>query len=261
MKTLGKVMMAMAVMPLVVAMPVAAQEMGMGMMGGGPRMVPMMGGGVMLTLSAEARRTVKQDHLQTTMAFEMDGKDAPAVQNTINRKMQDAQKIYAKYKDVKVNTGNYSVWQQYSAETVVENGKVTSNQQKNGWHGSQQLVLQGDVGSNLLKLMGELQNLGFVAQGMNYSLSTEEAEKLTDELTQEALAKITARAKKIGAALDMGNVDYVSINTTSGGGMQRPVPMMAMAKFGGAADMATPVGQAGESEVTVSVDATVRLKK
>lgn len=254
MKRMQKMMLATMLGAAVLASPVMAQSFG------GMPMMPVTDG-VLVNLAASARKTVTQDKLQATVSMEKDGKTAQEVQSFINKKMQDAGKIYAKYPTVKVSTGGYNVWRQYEQTVVDNNGKVKETQTEK-WHGSQQLILQGGAQGDLLKLLGELQGAGFASQGMNYYLSTEESEKLTDDLTKEALGKIRARAKKIGEALEMGKVEFLTVNTE--GSMPPMVPMMAYAKAGMArdsAEMATPVGQAGETEVVVNVQATVKLKK
>lgn len=229
---------------------------------GGPMNAAMRG--TIVELNAQAHRVVTQDRVTVTLSVQKDGKTAEDVQKAINTQMQAAKKIYDKAgSDVKVNTAGYNVWQNYEAETTIVDGKVVKNEKQSTWRGNQQLVLDAASGDKVLKLVADLQAAGLAMQGMNYYLSQPETEKLTDELTDEALAKIAIRAQKLGKSIGQPNMAYVNISTGEAGSGYNPVPMMAKAMM--ARDMTesmpAPVGQAGQSDVSVNVTAKVRLTK
>lgn len=224
-------------------------------------------GNPVMTLSAQAYRRVAQDRLVATLQIEKSAKDVTEVQKFINTKMQAAQAVAKKVDNLKVTTGNYSVYKQYSPEPNMADGKPWTPEQreKNSfWQASQQLMLDGNDRDALLKVVAALQKDGFAVQGLSYYLSREAGDKLKDELAVEALETIKQRAEKMAKALGSKDVQYVSFDVNDGfGGAPQPVMMRAMAKGGAMPemDMAAPVAEAGESEVTVNINAQVKIMK
>jgi predicted secreted protein len=176
--------------------------------------------------------------------------------------------VYSKASDVKVSTGSYNVYKQYSNEPAPKRDGTPAwtpeEREKNAyWQAQQVLQLDGADKDAVLNLVASLQKQGFAVQNMNFYLSREASDKLRDELTAEALATIKTRAESMARTLNMKSIRYARIDT-SGGGMS-PMPMARnyamkaeMAMAGDA--MSSPVGQAGESDVQLTVSAEVRLK-
>lgn len=225
-------------------------------------------GNTLMSLSAQATREVTQDRLTATLQIEKNAKDAAEAQRFINTKMQAAQALAKKVDGLKVSTGNYSVYKQYAPEPAPREGsKPWSPEQREknaSWQASQQLIVDGADKDSLLKLVASLQKDGFAVQGLNYYLSREASDKLKDDLAAEALGTIKQRADKLAGVLGAKSVQYVWVDINDGGGVM-PQPMMARAMaFKGAApemDMAVPVAEAGESNVSVNVSAHVKLIK
>lgn len=220
-------------------------------------------GSTVVSLNAEARRVVQQDRVQVSLNIEYSGKTPQEVQNYINGKMQQAKGMADKVNNVKFVTAGYNVYKQYPPEPGPR--PLTAEQREKGvyWQGSQSLTLDGADKDDVMKLMGAMQQLGFSAQGLNFYLSREAGDKLKDDLLAEALTTIRARAERMGSQLGLRNIRYARIDM-NGGGYQPPMyaraeKMMAMA--GASADMAEPVAQGGESDVTMTVTAEVRLSK
>ncbi len=225
-------------------------------------------GSTVVTLTAEARRSVAQDRLQATLSFEKTAKTPEDVQREINATMQAARAIYSKVSGVKVTTGGYNVWKQYTPEPAPKaNGTpawTPEQREKNAyWQGNQQLMVDGADRDDVLKLVTALQQKGFAVQGMNFYLSREAADALRDDLTAEALGTIKSRAAKIAQTLGMKSIRYARIDTQ--GAMPSPMPYTMM-RAGKAMDMAMAapmpeaVAQGGESDVSVNVSAEIRLK-
>lgn len=209
-----------------------------------------------------------EDRVTVTLAVEKQGKTAEEVQKAINTQMQAAKKIYDAARDVKVSTGSYNVWQSVDAPpmpmTMDKNGKPVMSKPVVSWRGSQQVRLDAASGDAVLKLVADLQAAGLAVQGMDYYLSREASEKISDDLMVEALDTIGTRAQRLAKALGMAHVAYEEISSgEAGGGGYRAVPMMAKAAFAGdaAEAMPAPVGRAGETEVNITVNAKVRLTK
>lgn len=218
-----------------------------------------------INLDAEARRVVTQDRVQATLNVEATGKTAAEAQNAINTKMTAALAKANAVSGVKVSTGYYNAYKMYPPETNPNPPKPLTEAEREKtayWQANQTLVLDGADKDKVLKLAGELQASNFAMQGMNFYLSREASDKIKDELIAEALTSVKARAQKVATQLALPKVHLARINVGGGGGYNPPM-MRTMAMKGGAemADMAAPVGQAGESEVTVNANVEVHLSK
>lgn len=202
--------------------------------------------GVRLTLSESADVTVDHDRVSMTLRAEAEGGTADMVQNDVNRRMTEALSAARRVADkVKVVTGSYSVYQ---------TGKERL------WRANQTITLDSADSTAMLKLAGEMQKVGLVASGMNYYLSDEKAATYRSQLLQEATKKLNAQAEALAKALGKTRVQVITLNV--GGSYRPPVMYKAMrmeTMAMGAADMAAPVGDAGEQKVSASVDAMVYL--
>lgn len=220
-----------------------------------------------VNLSAEARRTVAQDRVQGTLNIEATGKTAVAVQESINAKMQAAKAMYGAVRGVKVSTGGYNVYKQTPITHDPKTGQPLTPAEveaKSYWQGSQQLLLDSGDKEAMLALVGKLQGKGFAVQGLSFYLSREASDALRDDLMDEALGTIKARAERLAKGLGLSKVRYARVDL-NGGGYIPPMPMargaMMMAKAEMASDaMTAPVAQSGESEVVVSVGVEVHLR-
>lgn len=214
-----------------------------------------------MNLDAEARRVVTQDRVSVNLNIQREGKTAAEAQAAVNAKMQAAVAMAGKVKGVKASTGYYNVYKQYPPE--VRPLSKDEREQKAYWTAQQTLVLDGADKDAVLKLSGALQQQDFAMQGMNFYLSREASDALKDELTTEALATIQNRARVIAKQLGMGNVRIATINL--GGSTPPPMPYMArnkmMAMSAAAEAMPQPSGEAGESTVTLTVNAEVHMSR
>ena len=210
----------------------------------------MPDGQAILNISATERREVEQDLLVATLSFKVVNKDPRIVQNDINEKMKDALKTAKKTDDVKVNTGSYQVYERNEQRT-----KETK------WHGSQSLTLKSKNSEEILKLVGKLQDMGLTSNGLNYTLSPETAVEVQDSLMEAALAQLQTRANRAAKALEKTTAELREVNVQGGNvphqqnHYARGAMMMADSM-----EMAAPVASAGESTITLTVNARVILK-
>lgn len=207
-------------------------------------------GQAILSISATERREVEQDLLVATLSYKAEDRDARKVQNEINEKMKEAVEKAKKEKNVKVNTGSYQVYERTNSRT---------NTTK--WHGSQSLTLKSKEAEDILELVGELQGMGLTSNGLSYTLAPETAVAIQDSLMEDALKQLQERANRAAKALGKSSAVLREINV-QGGSMPyspkvyaRSNMMMAEA----AMDMATPVAEAGEDTITLTVNARVLL--
>jgi predicted secreted protein len=216
-------------------------------------------GETLVNLSATERVEVDQDLLISSLRYEAENKDAKKLQDDINTVMKAALDKAKSYPDVKVETQQYYVYKnEYYPNPANQVGKPIST-----WRGQQGLILKSKNAADVLKLTGELQEMKLAVNGLNYMVSPELLEETQNTLLEGALAKLTAKAERIAKALGKSKADLLNVNVDMGG--YYPQPMMARAEMmsmdGAAAPkMDAPVAAPGQSDITLTVSATARIK-
>ena len=213
-------------------------------------------GQTLLSLSASEQVDLKQDLLQASLRIEVDGKDPKKVQDEINTAMKKALTEAKAVGEVKTSTGNYNV---YSYDP---NPQPKANIRNYQWKGSQTIELQSKDQTKLLELAGKIQEMGFAMNGLNYTLSPDQAEAYRDNLMTAALKKIQTKADLAAKALGKSGFDIVEVNVDGANPIQ-PMPVMykaARMEMASDAGMAAPVAQAGEQTVSLSITARIVLK-
>lgn len=219
--------------------------------------------GTFVTLSASDQKKVEQDLLVASLRIEKDEKDARKLQDQINKAMKAAVDMAKAEPALKVTTGNYYVYS-YDPNPTPQPLSQAEMRKRMVWKGSQTIDLQSKDAQKILDIVGKIQDLGFVMNGLNYTLSTEAAEEQKDTLLVGALEKIKTKAALIAKTLGKSGYDIVEVNI-DGSYMPQPQPVMMMkaerAMAGMAADaVSAPVATPGESEVSLNVSARVLLK-
>lgn len=221
-------------------------------------------GETVITLSATEQVELKQDTLNGSLRIEEDGKSAREIQDKINTAMKKAVEIAKENKDVKVSTGQYSV---YTYDPNPQSPKPLSAaeiKKRQLWRGSQTIDISGKNQDAILEVVGKIQELGFAMNGLNYSLSTEQQESYRDTLMTQALKTLQKRAEVAAKALGRSSFDIMEV--TIDGGYMPPMPvMMRAAKMdmaaGASESMATPVAEAGNQNISLTVNARILLRK
>lgn len=228
--------------------PAAAQDL--------PTLLDIPPGQSLVNLSATERVEVDQDLLIANLEYQARNVQATALQDEINKKMAAAVEAARKVESVKVSTGSYYVYQ-YDPD---------HNNPRNPleWRGSQSLQLKGKKADDILKLVGELQEIGLSMQGLSYTVSPELMEETQNSMLEAALGKLKTKADRTAKALDKTSAELLNINVDIGGGMHYAAPMMARAGMmmdsAAEAKMAAPVAAPGQSDITLTVSATALLK-
>jgi predicted secreted protein len=216
-------------------------------------------GTTVINLSVTQRATLPQDQLNASLRIEQEGPSAKDIQDKINKAMAQAIALAKTYDGVKTSTGGYYVYQYDDGKPDPKTGQIVNPVKK--WRGSQTIQMESKDSTKLLELTGKIQSMGFVMDGLNYSLSTEQADSVRDDLMTKALKALGDKAKLAQTALGKGSYDILDVSIDSA---QPPVyPMykaMAMRAEGVSADVAAPTAAAGETDVTLSVNARVLLK-
>lgn len=205
-------------------------------------------GQTLIALSVTERTQVQQDTLHASLRIELTDKTAAGVQDKINTAMKKAVEATKSAKDVKTSTGYYSVYQTYADPNNPRSVK--------SWNGSQTIDIESKNAQAVLELAGKIQEAGFAMNNLQYTLSTEKADEIRDGLMEAALKRAQAKADRAAKGLGKKSVELVQVGVDSPVDFAQPVMMRAMAKGGmEAADaFSAPTAQAGESEVSLTVN-------
>jgi len=201
-------------------------------------------GQTLITLSVTERVQVEQDTLIATLRVERDHRDAVTLQSEINAAMAQALETAEGDEAVKVATGYSSVYQYNTSPQGGRNNDV--------WRGSQSITLEGRDAAKILALAGEIQEQGFLMSELSYVLSTARADEVRDSLMESAIARATANVERAARAMGKSDVDIAVLDVDAALGYAQPM-MMARGVAMDAMEMAAPVAEAGESEVSLTV--------
>lgn len=202
-------------------------------------------GQTLITLSVTQRVSVQQDTLIATLRIERQNRNAQTLQREINAAMEQALSESEGRDTVKVSTGYYSV---YQANAAPQGGRPDLI-----WQGSQSITLEGKDAQSLLELAGELQGMGFVMNNLNYTLSTERADEVRDGLMESVISTARANAQRAAQALGKTEIDIATLDIDTALGYSQPQMMARGMAMDSAMEKASPVAEAGESEVTLTV--------
>lgn len=209
-------------------------------------------GEIMLNLSASEQREVEQDTLHANLYYAAQGRDRVALQDEVNRVMAEALALL-------VDSGLEYSTQQYYVHNV-QSGRPTRGEIENPlWRAQQGMQLTSQDSTALLDMVAELQGMGLTMSGLNYSLSPERHEEVSDSLMEAALQKLRERANSVAATLDKSGAELVEVSINgSDNNFYRSMSTMAL-RSEGAMDVATPVAEPGLTTVTLSVSARAIL--
>lgn len=234
------------------AMPVLAQG----------NVVTLPNGHTVLNISATERVEVAQDLLVASLRIQEEAKDAKTVQETINKSMKAAVGTIKQYANVKVQTGQYYVNPDYR---YIKRDNQSDKRVVDKWRGSQTVTIKSKKAEEILEVTGKLQDMGFVMNSLNYQLSPEKYEDVRDDLMETTIKALVDRAERVAKALGKKKVDLVEINIDSNRPVRpmmyaRGAPKMEMMATSADAGMAAPVAQAGESNVSMTINAQAIIK-
>ncbi|MCC6597638.1 MAG: SIMPL domain-containing protein [Alphaproteobacteria bacterium] len=217
-------------------------------------------GATLVSLSATERVEVDQDLLVANLSIETKNTDAKALQNEINTIMTKALNAANTVKTVKASTQSYHVYpHDYNPDPrPLKTGEKPEIIRE--WRGSQGLMLKSKAPDDLLKLTGVLQEMGMNVTNLSYMVSPELLEETQNNLLEAAITKLKAKAQRTASALDKTKVSLLNINVDIGGYAPQPMMMARGMAMDAKMEMAAPVAAAGQSEITLSVNAQAMIK-
>ncbi len=221
--------------------------------------VPLPEGQTLLNVSATERTQVQQDTLIASMNVTKNGADPRTIQNEINTLMQQALVKAKAVNGIEVSNGQYYVYQD-APEPPPAPMKERSEKRTPLWHGTQSIELKGKQADDILKVAGELQDMGLVMNGLNYTLSPAKADEAQESLMESALAKVRQKAERAAKALGKTKVELSEVSVDA---VNNVMPMMRMsmkAEMAPAAEMQPPSAEPGMADIELTVSARALLK-
>lgn len=206
-------------------------------------------GQTLVSLSVTERMDVTQDTLHASVRIEQQDKDARAVQSKVNAAAAGALEAAKKFPTVKTSTGYYSVYQTYTDPNNPRSVKT--------WHGSQSIQLESKDAQALLELFGQLQEKGFAADNLSYSLSIQKSDEIRESLMEKALIRAKAKAERAAKGLGKSSAELVQVDVDNTEDNFQP-PIMARAMMANAKEASFDAPVAAASETTVALTVKVR---
>jgi predicted secreted protein len=195
-----------------------------------------------LAVGASAQTELTEDELVASLEAHAEGEDPGKLQARINGLMSKALAAANAVKAVKVSTGSYRVDSRYDEAKKLR------------YVGSQRLELSSAEPGPLLELVGHLQEMGLATSGLDYTVADATRRAAERGLIAPALAELRDKADLVAKAMGMRVIGWEELNVDSSpmpGPVFRAAPMAMAAK--------APVAQAGQQEVSVSVQGTALL--
>ncbi|MCB1721830.1 MAG: SIMPL domain-containing protein [Rhodospirillales bacterium] len=208
-------------------------------------------GHLMMNFSATERRDVEQDLLVTTLSYSATNRDVSTLQNEVNSTMKKVLERVKREKKIEAQTGAYQVYETSDPRT-----------KERLWRGSQNITLKSRNADDLLALSGDLQDMKLATHGLSYTLDPETAASVKDSLMEAALIKLQQRADRAAKALGKSSASLREVTVVNEDASYSNPQMYerSMVAEDDAMDMAAPVAQAGETTISLSVNATAVLK-
>jgi predicted secreted protein len=202
-----------------------------------------------LRLSETAEKMVRRDRLRAELRVEVTGSNPRTVQEEVNRRMASALERARLVPTVKSETGAHGIWEERPQNAPPR------------WRATQSLILTGRESVELLQLAGDLQADGLLLGSLQHELTPAAARAVEDELTQTALERLNDRATKVAQTMGLAVVRWkeIRVGNAAGQAPRPPVPYQAM-RADAAAAMASPVAEAGDAPVRLTVEGEVVLE-
>lgn len=211
---------------------------------------PALAQDTILKLSETATVLVTPDELAASMRAEATAPTAQDAQKRVNELMGEAIAAARNVTGVVVSTGSYNVWR----------NAVTPTDRVEHWQAGQTLNLTGKDAETMLKLVGELQQMGLVQSNLMWRLSRDSEHKARQGATKQALSTLRARADEAAEILGLTFASFREVRLDS----VAPPPILPRMQLAARATLSAgappPNAEAEEMPVTATAEADVVLK-
>lgn len=202
-----------------------------------------------VTVSASATASVPNDRMYAWLRAETDNADPVRAAAEVNARMAKALARAKAVAGVEAATSGYSSYQ------------ISDPKQQSRWRVAQTLTLEGTDFAAMAALISKLQADDMLAlSGMNFAVSPESRRRAEDALTQQAIRAWQTRARNAAQGFGFASwrTGHVTIQT---GDFGRPQPMMRGAGVAYAASAPPVAVEAGNTDVTVTVNGEAVLEQ
>jgi len=203
-----------------------------------------------LSLSAEGSTHVANELAIASMYFEASDEDPATLSRKVNKVISDALATARTQDTVKIQSDGMNT---YPVHARNDDGR----QEITAWRMRADLRLESEDLAAMSELIGQLQQeYQLNIAGLSLQPTRQAREDAADEAARAAVKAFERRAGMLSEALGK-DYELKEMNVHFSGG-QPPVRPMARSLMMTAEDAAAPI-EAGETEVTVRIDGTIRL--
>lgn len=208
-----------------------------------------------LSLSVTETIEVEEDMLIANMQYEHEAAIAREVQNAINKRVKQAKLMADKVPEVKFSTEHYNIYKYHPNRR-----RNDPDRDKYVWRGSQSISMKSMDSDKLLKLAGDMQDIGLLMKGLNFVVSPGKYEEAKDSLLEVAIIKLKSKAERAARALGKQKIEFININVDNN--YRHPQPLAR--NYSMSADMAKeamhdPVAAPGQASISLTVSAVVKI--
>ena len=189
---------------------------------------------------------VANDLAQALLSVHEEDPDPARLADRMNKTMDWALETATAYTSLKITTAGYRTQPVYRKETL------------QGWRGDQDLQVSGADLAALSELIGKLQTR-LQLRSLSFLVSNDKRRAVEDQLIRQALDACQGRARLIADQLGFKSYRIVELKVSTGGAIIPPQERL-YARASAAESVTAPALAAGESELAVSVSATVELQ-
>ena len=206
---------------------------------------PLVHAGTIIELAAEASRPAANDMVRASIYSELTGSNPADLARRVNQEIAEALKLIREQPAVSVKSGQQSTYPVYGKEQKIESWRMRS-----------ELILESKELATVSELIGKLQQMRLALGSVSQMPSPGTRRQVEDETTRDAIRAFQSRAAV--AAEQLGKTWRIKQLNIQQGGI---TPMLVMRASRGAmlADAAPAPLEAGESQVTTTINGQIEL--
>ncbi len=199
------------------------------------------------SLNVSATEEVRADTIIGNLGLKLQGKDSSQIVDEVNTRIGKAMQALQEFKKIDTETLNYNT------RPIYQNGRHSGL-----YEVSQSIRIKSQDFEQFTQAVQKLQAI-IDLQSVSYQLSKQARSESEDRLTRVAIQRFTQRAKQISK--DFGFSDYRIVNVNIGGNPQYRAQNQRMSMMSEDKAGAPPVFQAGEQDISVSVNGMIEMSR